>query len=211
MIEEEDPERVVSSLLRIVTKAIPQRFQLDPVADIQVLTPMRRGCLGAENLNRELQNVLNPSGAAVERFGHVFRSGDKVMQLENNYDRDVFNGDIGRIVSVDDGERELVVRFDNRKCRYAFDELDELTPAYAMTIHKSQGSEYPCVIVPLHTQHYMMLRRNLLYTAVTRGRRLVVLLGNRKALALALQRCDTHVRITTLREKVRFLSTGRQQ
>ena len=149
-----------------------------------------------------MQAALNPAGPQVERFGLVFRQNDKVMQTVNNYDKDVFNGDIGRIVGVDDAGRELQVRFDDRIVKYAFQELDELVLSYATTIHKSQGSEYPCVIVPIHTQHYIMLQRNLLYTAVTRGRKLVVLVGSRKAIAIAVGRTEAGRRITTLKDRL---------
>jgi exodeoxyribonuclease V alpha subunit len=198
-----EPAAAVRTIVRLVTQAIPRRFGLDPWRDIQVITPMQRGELGARNLNAVLQQALNPEGLTVERFGVRFRQGDKVMQLQNDYEKDVFNGDIGRIVRVREEERQLHVRFDDRIVPYGFQELDELAPAYAITIHKSQGSEYPCVIVPIHTQHYMLLQRNLLYTAITRGRRLVVLVGTKKALAVAIGRVEAHARYTTLRERVR--------
>ncbi len=197
-----DPAAAARTLVRLVTQNIPRRFRLDPIQDIQVITPMQRGELGARHLNAALQDALNPTGPTVVRFGVRFRQGDKVMQLQNDYDKDVFNGDIGRIVRVHEEERQLHVRFDDRIVRYDFQELDELAPAYAITIHKSQGSEYPCVVVPIHTQHYMLLQRNLLYTALTRGRRLVVLIGTMKALAVAIGRVEAHARHTTLRERL---------
>jgi exodeoxyribonuclease V alpha subunit len=161
---------------------------LNPIRDVQVLCPMNRGGLGARSLNIELQKALNPPGEArVERFGWTYGAGDKVMQVENDYDREVYNGDLGIVQRIDDEEGELVVLFDGREVSYGFGELDELVLAYATTIHKSQGSEYPAVVIPLMTQHYMMLARNLLYTAVTRGKRLVVLVGQRKALAIAVR------------------------
>ncbi len=199
----DEPAGAVGLLLRLVTQAIPRRFGLHTLDDIQVLTPMQRGELGARNLNQVLQRALNPEGPAVERFGWTFRRGDKVMQTENDYERDVFNGDIGRITGVEPEERRLVVRFDERDVDYSFDELDELSLAYAVTIHKAQGSEYPAVVVPLHTQHYPLLQRNLLYTAITRGRRLVVLLATDKALAIAVRRADAGARFTTLVERLR--------
>jgi exodeoxyribonuclease V alpha subunit len=163
---------------------------------------MQRGELGARNLNAVLQQELNPSAPFLERFGVQYREGDKVMQLENDYDKDVFNGDIGRILRIREESREVEVSFDGRSVSYRAHELDELGLSYAVTIHKSQGSEYPCVIVPIHTQHFTMLRRNLLYTAVTRGKQLVILVGTRKALAIAVRTEDARRRQTTLRERV---------
>ena len=184
----DDPESAVSKVLELVRTRIPRRFGLDPVHDIQVLCPMNRGGVGARSLNIELQAVLNPAGERrVERFGWTFAPGDKVMQVENNYDKEVYNGDIGRIDDVDPEIGEVTARFDGRTVVYGFGELDALVPAYATTIHKSQGSEYPAVVIPLMTQHYVMLRRNLLYTGVTRGKRLVVLVGQRKAIAIAVR------------------------
>ena len=205
----DDPSRAVQQILRLVREAVPRRFRLDPFEDIQVLSPMQRGELGARNLNQVLQAALNPAGASVEKYGTVFRIGDKVMQIENDYGKDVFNGDIGRIAGVDDASRVVHVRFDDRLIPYSYPELDELAPAYAITIHKSQGSEYPCVIVPVHTQHYVMLQRNLLYTAVTRGRRLVVLVGSKKAVAMAVHRAESARRVTLLRERLRAAGGGR--
>jgi exodeoxyribonuclease V alpha subunit len=201
-MEADDPQKAVASILRLVRKAVPERFHLHPLDDIQVLTPMQRGELGARNLNAVLQQELNPSAPFLERFGVQYREGDKVMQLENDYDKDVFNGDIGRILRIREESREVEVSFDGRSVSYRAHELDELGLSYAVTIHKSQGSEYPCVIVPIHTQHFTMLRRNLLYTAVTRGKQLVVLVGTRKALAIAVRTEDARRRQTTLRERV---------
>jgi exodeoxyribonuclease V alpha subunit len=174
---------------------------LNPIRDIQVLCPMNRGGLGARSLNIELQKALNPPGETrVERFGWTYGPGDKVMQVENDYDREVYNGDLGIVQGIDEEEAELVVAFDGRDVRYGFGELDELVLAYATTIHKSQGSEYPAVVIPLVTQHYMMLARNLLYTGVTRGKRLVVLVGQRKALAIAVRSQGSHRRWSKLRD-----------
>lgn len=145
---------------------------------------------------------MNPTGPAVEKFGWNFRMGDKVMQTVNDYEKDVFNGDIGRIAKIDETERELLVRYEDRDVVYDFNELDELQPAYAMTIHKSQGSEYPVVVMPIHTQHFMMLQRNLLYTGITRGKKLVVLVGMKKAIAIAVKRMESSKRITTLRQRL---------
>ena len=197
----DDPETAVPKVLELVRTRIPRRFGLDPVRDIQVLCPMNRGGVGARSLNIELQAVLNPAGERrVERFGWTFARGDKVMQVENDYDRDVYNGDIGRIDDVDPELGEVTARFDGRAVTYGFGELDALVPAYATTIHKSQGSEYPAVVIPLMTQHYVMLRRNLLYTGVTRGKRLVVLVGQRKAIAIAVKSASGRRRWSKLRE-----------
>src|SRR6202049_95507 len=185
----EDPETAVSRIIELVKARIPQRFGLDPIRDIQVLCPMNRGGVGARSLNVELQAALNPAGECkVVRFGWTFAPGDKVMQIENDYDKEVYNGDIGYIDEVDLDDGELVASFDGRAVSYAFGELDTLVPAYAATIHKSQGSEYPAVVIPVMTQHYTMLQRNLLYTGVTRGKRLVVLVGQKKAVAIACRR-----------------------
>ena len=176
----DDPEQGVERVLQVVTERIPQRSGFDPVRDIQVLTPMNRGELGARNLNLLLQAKLNPPGdrkPEVERFGYTYRVGDKVLQTENNYSKDVFNGDLGIVTKVYLDESELLVDYDGRSVTYDFGELDELVPSYAMTIHKSQGSEFPAVVIPVHTQHYMMLQRNLIYTGITMGKRLVVLVG----------------------------------
>lgn len=201
-VEAGEPGDAVERLVKMVRQAIPAKFGFDPLDEIQVLSPMQRGELGARNLNQRLQQELNPGDQGVERYGYVFRVGDKVMQIENDYDKDVFNGDIGRITGIDDGERELTVVFDERRVVYDFQELDELVLSYATTIHKSQGSEYPCVVIPIHTQHFVMLQRNLLYTAITRGRKLVVLVGTHKALAIAVKKQQTHQRVTTLRERI---------
>ena len=197
----EAPETGAARLLTLVAERIPRRFGLDPIRDIQVLCPMNRGGLGARSLNLELQQRLNPPGEArIERFGWVFAAGDKVMQTENNYTKDVFNGDVGIVARVDLAEGELAVDFDGREVSYEFGELDELVLAYAVTIHKSQGSEYPAVVIPLATQHYTMLARNLVYTAVTRAKQLVVLVGQRKALAIAVKTADRQIRWTKLDE-----------
>ena len=196
-----DPEEGVRKLVAIVQERIPKRFGLDPIRDIQVLCPMNRGGIGARSLNIELQNALNPPGEVrIERFGWTFCPGDKVMQIENDYDKEVYNGDLGVVSRVDMEESELTVDFDGRKVIYRFAELDELVLAYATTIHKSQGSEYPAVVIPLSTQHYPMLQRNLVYTGVTRGKRLVVLIGQRKALAIAVKGGRTRRRWSKLRE-----------
>ena len=202
-VEARDAPDGLRKVLALVRDRIPRRFGLD-ASDVQVLCPMNWGGLGARALNLELQQALNPPGEArVERFGWVFGPGDKVMQIENDYDRDVYNGDLGIVRRVDVQEGELVVDFDGRDIAYGFGELDELVLAYATTIHKAQGSEYPAVVIPLTTQHYMMLRRNLLYTGVTRGKRLVVLVGQRQALGIAVRGRQTQRRWSRLRAWLR--------
>ncbi|PYD74852.1 SF1B family DNA helicase RecD2 [Novacetimonas pomaceti] len=200
-VEAAELEVGLRKLLAVVRDRIPARFGLDPVRDVQVLCPMNRGGLGARSLNIELQQALNPPDEVkVERFGWTYGPGDKVMQIANDYDRDVFNGDLGVIGRIDVEEGELTVSFDGRDVVYGFGELDELVLAYATTIHKSQGSEYPAVVIPLVTQHYAMLARNLLYTGVTRGRKLVVLVGQKKALAIAVRNQGGRRRWSKLRE-----------
>jgi exodeoxyribonuclease V alpha subunit len=200
-VDAADAEEGVLKLLAIVRERIPKRFGFDPIRDIQVLCPMNRGGLGARSLNMELQKELNaPGDIRIERFGWTFCPGDKVMQVENDYDRDVYNGDLGVVSRIDMEEGELVADFDGRAVTYGFGELDELVLAYATTIHKSQGSEYPAVVIPLSTQHYPMLQRNLVYTGVTRGKRLVVLVGQRKALAIAIKGARARRRWSKLRE-----------
>lgn len=202
-VKAETPERGVELIRKLLCEAIPRRFRLHAMEDIQILTPMQKGDLGARHLNAAMQAALNPQGRDVERFGWKFREGDRVMQTENDYDKDVFNGDVGRIERVDATDQEVVVRYDDRKVAYDFQELDELTPAYAVTVHKSQGSEYPCVVLPVHTQHYVMLQRNLLYTGITRGKTLVVVVGTEKAVALAVRNAEARRRNTTLRRRLR--------
>ncbi|SDB74123.1 SF1B family DNA helicase RecD2 [Belnapia rosea] len=200
-VEADEPEDGVRRLLAMVRERIPARFGLDPIRDIQVLCPMNRGGLGARALNIELQQALNPPGELrVERFGWTYCPGDKVMQVANSYDREVFNGDLGVITGMDPEAGELTASFDGRPVTYGFGELDELVLAYATTIHKAQGSEYPAVVIPLTTQHYAMLARNLLYTAVTRGKKLVVLVGQRRALAIAVRNQGARRRWSKLRE-----------
>ncbi|MGE0255503.1 MAG: ATP-dependent RecD-like DNA helicase [Alphaproteobacteria bacterium] len=200
-VQADDPETAVPRIVDLVKTRIPQRFGLDPVRDVQVLCPMNRGGVGARYLNIELQAALNPAGERkVERFGWTFAPGDKVMQIENDYDKEVYNGDIGYIDDVDPDAGELSASFDGRAVTYGFGELDTLVPAYAVTIHKSQGSEYPAVVIPVMTQHYAMLQRNLLYTGVTRGKRLVVLVGQKKAVAIAVKNVSGRRRWSKLDE-----------
>jgi len=201
-INSEEPEKGVELIKKLVQERIPRRWGFDPIRDIQVLCPMVRGLLGAHNLNFELQALLNPAGPSFSVFGSTFRTGDKVMQILNNYDKNVFNGDIGIITAIDEVERGLAVRVDGRQVFYEGTELDERVLSYAVTIHKSQGSEYPCVVIPFHTQHYPMMQRNLLYTGITRGKKLVILVGNRKALAIAVKRTGADERLTTLSQRL---------
>jgi exodeoxyribonuclease V alpha subunit len=211
-LPEEDAERLQQLIVDLASRRLPARYGLDPLEDIQVLSPMRRGVIGAVQLNAALQTSLNParSGAMeVMRGGRVFRAGDRVMQVRNNYDKEVFNGDIGRIARIDTQEQEAVVRVDGRPVTYDFSELDELTLAYAATVHKSQGSEYPAVILPIHTTHYPMLQRNLLYTAVTRAKRLLVVVGMKKALAMAVRNNATIRRASRLAGRLSGVETRR--
>jgi len=203
-VESDAPEAILERMLTMIRERIPARFGFDPLRDIQVLTPMNRSDLGARNLNARLQEVLNPvrPGPEIERYGWTFRVGDKVLQTVNDYQKEVFNGDIGRVIEIDPIDQQLTVDYEGRAVPYDFGELDELALAYALSIHKSQGSEYPAVVIPLHTQHYMMLQRNLLYTGITRGKRLVVLVGSRKALSIAVQRQDTGRRYSALQVRL---------
>lgn len=201
-MRQSDPERVVETILDLVKNHIPRRFGLDPVDDIQVLTPMHKGTAGSANLNKRLQETLNNRRESLVRGDRAFRLGDKVMQIRNNYDKDVYNGDIGRVSFLDIEEKVLSVRYDERTVSYDADELDEVVPAYAISIHKSQGSEYPAVVIPLLTQHYMLLQRNLVYTGVTRGKRLVVLVGESKALAMAVNNNRMQKRHTWLAHRL---------
>ena len=203
-VESNEPEAIQDMLVRLVKERIPTRFNFDPKSDIQVLTPMNRSLLGARNLNQVLQEALNPGdgGPEVQRLGWTFRIGDRVIQNENDYDRDVFNGDLGIVETINRIEQTMTVTFEGRPVEYDFGDLDKLSLAYVLSIHKSQGSEFSCVVIPLHTQHYLMLQRNLLYTAVTRGKKLVILVGTKKALGIAVHRVDTRQRYTALRQRL---------
>jgi exodeoxyribonuclease V alpha subunit len=197
-IEKDEPEQALELIKDLCASRLPRAFHLDPHNDIQVMTPMHRGLAGVSNLNAELQLLLNPTGKEVTRGGRCFRVNDKVMQIVNNYEKEVFNGDIGRIIGIDDEQQKLAIKYDDRSVDYEWNELDELILAYAISIHKSQGSEYPAVVVPLLSQHYIMLQRNLLYTAITRARKLVILVGSRKALAIAIRNNKVQHRYTGL-------------
>jgi exodeoxyribonuclease V alpha subunit len=200
-LERAEPDRIAEMLLDLIQRRIPNRFKLDPIRDVQVLSPMNRGSLGVRELNTRLQAALNPptpDKPSVEKFGWQFRIGDKVIQTENDYDKEVFNGDIGQIVRIDPVEREVAINFASREVTYEYGELDEIALAYAITIHKSQGSEFPAVLIPLATQHYLLLQRNLIYTGVTRGKQLVVLTGQGRALAMAVRNNRTDQRFSGL-------------
>ena len=200
-IPAEPGENLMRKLLEVVTKRIPTKFGFHPVRDIQILTPMQKSGSGARSLNIELQKVLNPGYEnGVMKYGEYFSKGDKVMQTENNYEKEVYNGDIGEIKSIDELEKEVVVTFYGRDIVYDYSDLDQITLAYATTIHKSQGSEYPVVIIPLTTQSFRMLQRNLIYTAITRGKKLVVIIGEKKALDIAVQNVKSLMRYSKLKE-----------
>ncbi len=198
----EDPAAALAEIGDLVVSRIPARFGFVPIEDVQVLAPMRRGILGVHNLNAELQNLLNPRGEAPKWSGRRLRRGDRVMQTSNNYDLEVFNGEIGSVSGFDSENRKVLVGFDGRVVAYPIASLDELELAYAVTIHKSQGSEFPCVVIALHTQHFVMLQRNLLYTAITRGKRLVIVVGAPRALATATRTETTQRRETLLVERL---------
>lgn len=199
-VEAEEPEQVLQQILKLVAQKLPARYNFHAINEIQVLSPMKRGIVGTENLNAVLQEQLNPQPEALFRSGRKFQKSDKVMQIRNNYQKEVFNGDIGRISAIDQDEQELLVRFDDRDISYAFSELDELVLAYAISVHKFQGSECPCVVIPIHTTHFMLLHRNLLYTGVTRGKKLVVIVGTKKALMLAIKNDEIKQRHTGLKQ-----------
>lgn len=203
-IQQDDPDAALEIIKTLVTERIPKRFGFDPVNEVQVLSPMHKGSVGTMRLNTELQRTLNTSGGArAVRMGVTYQEGDKVMQIRNNYQKDVYNGDIGRIFKINGDEGQIIVQMDNGLVSYEFAELDELVHAYAVSIHKSQGSEYPAVVIPLLTQHYVMLQRNLLYTGITRGKQLVIIVGSKKAAAIAVRNDKTRKRWTGLSERLR--------
>ena len=200
-IERQEPEDVLKIIVELAKERVPRYFGFDPINDIQVLTPMHRGIVGAANLNVQLQKALNPGEDLVDRNSSNYRVNDKVMQIKNNYDKNVFNGDIGRIKKIDTYDRTITIDFDGRAVAYEFQDLDEIVLAYAISVHKSQGSEYPAVVIPVLTQHYMLLQRNLIYTAITRGRELVIMIGTKKALAIGIRNDKTRKRFTYLKHR----------
>lgn len=206
-VEKEEPEEAVAEIVALVQRKL-SRYYRTPASQIQVLTPMQRGVVGAANLNLALQEALNPQGEGLRRSGFVYRVHDKVMQIKNNYEKEVFNGDIGMIASVDMQERMLKVEFDQRIVEYDVTELDELTHAYAATIHKSQGSEYPIVVMPVLMNHFVMLQRNLIYTGITRAKKILVLVGTKKALSYAVRHVTVTQRNTLLKERLNGTLAG---
>lgn len=204
-VEANDTRRARALLRELIGSRIPKRFGLDPLRDVQVLCPMYRGEVGADALNRDLQDLLNPGQVEVERSGKRYRVGDKVMQIRNDYDREVWNGDVGQLTHIDTNAAKIYVRFPEREHEYGFEELGDLIPAYAISVHRSQGSEYAAVVMPVTTDHFLMLRRSLLYTAITRGKRLVVLVGSRRALEMATRNNDDGQRWSGLCERLRDL------
>lgn len=205
-IEREEPEAIQSTILELVKTRIPKKLGCDPLEDIQVLCPMNRSTLGTRHLNSLLQNALNPQRSdepVIDTFGTQFRTGDKVIQTRNNYDKDVFNGDIGRIAAINPGERELTICYDGREVLYDFGELDEVAHAFAITIHKSQGSEFPVVVMPVAMQHFLLLQKNLIYTGLTRGKRFVVIVGQKKALSMAVRNAQSTQRFSALLERLK--------
>ncbi|MEJ5243265.1 MAG: ATP-dependent RecD-like DNA helicase [Desulfomicrobiaceae bacterium] len=207
-VEKEDPAEVAELVVRLVAERIPEIYGLDPLTEVQVLTPMHKGEVGTAALNERLQAVLNPRGRAVGSGQRGFRVGDRVLQVRNDYEKEVFNGDLGRIIAADPAEGEVRVDFDGREVTYCLDELDNLTLAYAISVHKSQGSEYPAIVFPIVTQHYMLLQRNLIYTGLTRARRLAVLVGSRQALRMGLANERGRARYTALDVRIRQQCMG---
>ena len=200
-VEAEHGDDIINKIITMVKVRIPKKFNLNPVQDIQLLCPMQRGGVGARSLNIELQKVLNPNySSGILKFGQIFAVSDKVMQTENNYDKETYNGDIGVIKTINEQDQEITINFYDREVIYDYSDLDKITLAYATTIHKSQGSEYPSVIIPITMQSYMMLRRNLIYTAITRGKQLVIIIGQKKALAMAVRDNTSSRRYSKLKE-----------
>jgi exodeoxyribonuclease V alpha subunit len=202
LIKESDTSKIPEIIKELCLKRLPNKYNYDPFDDIQVLTPMYKGETGANNLNVILQDALNPTGEELRKGEKIFRVGDKVMQIRNNYDKDVFNGDIGRIKSIDMEYQLVEIDFGFRRIIYEFKELDDIILAYATTVHKSQGCEYKSVIMPITTQHFIMLQRNLLYTAITRAKELMILIGTAKAINIAVKNNKISERYTSLKERL---------
>jgi exodeoxyribonuclease V alpha subunit len=202
-IREEDPEAILKTIVDLVKTRLPKAYRFHRFEEIQVLSPMRRGIIGSDNLNIVLQQELNPNPSPLMRMGRTFHMGDKVMQIRNNYQKEVFNGDVGKIVEIDQTEQHLCVVFDEKMVHYDFTEIDELVLAYAVSIHKYQGSECQCIIIPMHTSHFKLLYKNLLYTGITRGKKLVVLVGSIKAIAIAVKNEEVQKRHTGLQQQLR--------
>jgi exodeoxyribonuclease V alpha subunit len=198
-IQEEEVENINTTIQDLLETRLPKRYGFDPFNDIQVLSPMKRGHIGTHQLNEALQNRLNPSYEPLQKYGRRFHKRDKVMQIVNNYDKNIFNGDVGRVLDIDRDEQEMLVKYDQQVVTYDFAELDQLTLAYAVSVHKYQGSECPCIVMPVHTTHYTMLFKNLIYTGITRGKKLVVLIGTRKAMAIAIRNNRVQRRYTGLK------------
>lgn len=203
-VENDTQEEILATIIDLVTKRLPEKFRFHKFEDIQVLSPMKRGLIGCENLNVVLQKELNPSIAPLCRMGRTFHVGDKVMQIRNDYEKLIFNGDVGTILSIDLSSQMLAVRFEDRRIEYNFSEIDDLVLAYAVSIHKYQGSECPCIIIPLHMSHFKMLHRNLLYTGITRGKKLVILVGTKQAISMAVRNDEVKKRFTGLMETLKL-------
>ena len=208
VVESRSNQHTRELLCEMVVRRIPRRFGFDPMQDIQVLCPMYRGHAGADTINADLQDQLNPGERQIRRAGRIFRVGDKVMQIRNDYDLELFNGDTGHITQLDEPASQMLVRFGPRVVEYPFADLDALVPGYAITVHRAQGSEYPVVVIPLATDHYMMLRRNLLYTGITRARKLVVLVGAARALRMAVDNHEEAFRFSGLATRLRAGRSG---
>jgi exodeoxyribonuclease V alpha subunit len=202
-IEDDDQDTVLDKIVAMIKDRIPKKFGYNPITDVQVLSPMNRGIVGVQNMNTCLQSVLNPNGFEITHMSRKFRIGDKVMQIRNNYDKEVFNGDIGIVSFIDPESQVMYVNIDGNDIHYEYSELDELVLAYATSIHKSQGSEYPVVVMPLVTAHYMMLQRNLVYTGVTRGKKLVIIVGGKKAMYISIKNDRTMRRNTRLCDRLK--------
>ncbi len=198
-IEEEEVENISTTIQDLLETRLPKRYGFDPFNDIQVLSPMKRGHIGTHQLNEALQNRLNPSYEPLQKYGRRFHKKDKVMQMVNNYDKNIFNGDVGRVLDIDREEQEMLVKFDKQIVTYEFAELDQLVLAYAVSVHKYQGSECPCIVMPVHTTHYALLFKNLIYTGITRGKKLVIVIGTRKAMAIAVRNNRVMKRYTGLK------------